>query len=339
MKNLHLKIFVVLILYNVQGFGQDIHMTQFDHSFRTLNPALTGIFDGEHRIEANYRKQWKHVPVEYMTFMGSYDSKFQPKTSDNSLFGYGVNLNYDRAGYSKLSLLQIGLNGSYSHFLNPNNILTGGLQIGLEQRSINEDDLSFDRQYANGQYNENLPTGENFDRMNILFASISAGINYRYQTEKNSLNLGLGLYNINTPNQNFFEGGNPSKLPLRTSLYADLWLSLTKKIRLNFLAGNQWQSTYEELVFGSKAEFHVNDKRGDDLYLSIGAYGRLSEMWDAYSPYVGVRYNSFDVGVTYDVNVSRFKIATERRGGPEVWVRYIIKDVDEVKDFKTCRIY
>ncbi|GAA5222213.1 hypothetical protein GCM10025777_28440 [Membranihabitans marinus] len=339
MKKLHLKILVIILLHTGYTYGQDIHMTQFDHSFRTLNPALTGLFDGQHRIEANYRKQWKQVPVEYLTFMGSYDSKFQPKESENSLFGYGFNLNYDRAGYSKLSLLQLGLNGSYSHFLNPNNILTGGLQIGLEQRTLNEDDLSFDRQYANGQYNENLPTGENFDKMNILFATISAGVNYRYQTEKNSLNLGLGIYNINTPDQNFFDVGDPSNLPLRTSLYGDLWLGVTNRLRWNLVAGSQWQSTYEELVFGTKVEFHVNEKRGDDLYLSIGGYGRFSELWDAYSPYFGVRYNSFDLGISYDVNVSKFKIATERRGGPEVWVRYIIKNVDAVKDFKTCRIY
>ncbi|WP_236980684.1 PorP/SprF family type IX secretion system membrane protein [Membranihabitans maritimus] len=338
-KHLHFKILVVFVLFGYQVFTQDIHMSQFDHSFRIMNPALTGIFNGEHRLEGNYKRQWKQVPVDYMTFTGSYDSKFQPPTSDNSLFGYGLNLNYDRAGFSKLSLLQIALNGSYSHFLNPNNIITGGLQVGFGQRTLRQDDLSFDGQFINGQYDPANPTGENFDRMNASFFHLAAGLNYRYQTEKNSLNIGTGFFNINKPAQNFLESDNPPRLPLRTTVYGDLWLGLGDRFRWNLNAGSQWQSSYEELTFGTKFEFHVNQRRGDDLFLSLGSYARLSTMWDAVSPYVGIRYNSFDVGVTYDINVSQFNVATNQRGGPEVWVRYIIKDVDEIDDFKTCRIY
>ena len=90
---------------------------------------------------------------------------------------------------------------------------------------------------------------------------------------------------------------------------------------------------------GTKFEFNLIQKRGSDLYLTLGSYVRLSEKWDAISPYIGARLNSLDVGFSYDINVSKFNIATNKRGGPEVWVRYIIKDVDEISDFKTCRIY
>lgn len=332
-------IIIFLLLLGNQVDGQDIHLSQYDHSFRITNPALTGLFDGEHRIEGNFRRQWKQVPVDYVTFSGSYDANVQPKNSENSLFGYGLALNYDRAGYSKLSLLDINLLGSYSHFLNPNNVLTVGLNAGFNQRSFREDDLSWDQQYQNGQFNGSLPSGENLENMNNMFFNLAAGVNYRFQNKKNTLNIGGGFFNITKPKQNFFENTEEIRLPLRSSLYLDYWLGLSDRVRWNLTGNAQWQGSYEEQNMGTKFEFQVIDKRGSDLYLSLGSYFRLSNKWDAISPYIGARINSLDVGFSYDINISEFNIATNKRGGPEVWVRYIIKDVDKIKDFKTCRIY
>lgn len=332
-------IIIFLLFLGNQVDGQDIHLSQYDHSFRITNPALTGLFDGEHRIEGNFRRQWKQVPVDYVTFSGSYDANVQPKNSENSLFGYGLALNYDRAGYSKLSLLDINLLGSYSHFLNPNNVLTVGLNAGFNQRSFREDDLTWDQQYQNGQFNGSLPTGENLENMNNMFFNLAVGVNYRFQNKKNSLNIGGGFFNITKPKQNFFENTDEIRLPLRSSLYLDYWLGLSDRVRWNLTGNAQWQGSYEEQNMGTKFEFQVIEKRGSDLYLSLGSYFRLSNKWDAVSPYIGARINSLDIGFSYDINISGFNIATNKRGGPEVWVRYIIKDVDKIKDFKTCRIY
>lgn len=334
-----LLIITVIFLTSHQAEAQDIHLSQYDHSFRITNPALTGLFDGDHRIEGNFRRQWKNVPVDYITFTGSYDANARPKNSENSLFGYGLQMNYDRAGYSKLTSLDINLMGSYSHFLSPNHVLTAGIHAGINQRSYRTDDLSFDMQYQNGIYDQSLPTGESLDNLNCVFYNLAGGINYRYQTPKTGWNVGVGLFNLNTPNQNFLENFDPVRLPLRTSVYTDLWLSVSDRVRWNLTGNAQWQGTYEEQNMGTKFEFHVIDQRGSDLYLTLGSYVRLSNKWDAVSPYIGARINDLDVGFSYDVNVSGFDAATNGRGGPEVWVRYIIKGVDDLKDFKTCRIY
>lgn len=331
---------ILMLLFGIyQVDAQDIHLTQYDHSFRITNPALTGLFNGDHRIEGNFRRQWKGVPVDYITFSGSYDANVQPRKSENSLFGYGLALNYDRAGYSKLTLLDIDALGSYSHFLSPNHVLTAGLKAGFNQRSFRENDLSWDAQYTNGRYDESLPSGENLGDMSIVFFNLAGGVNYRYQTERNSFNIGAGFFNLTRPDQTFFENSDPIRLPIRSSLYADLWLGLSNRVRWNLTGNAQWQGPYESQNMGTKFEFHVIDQKGSDLHLSVGGYFRLSNKWDAMSPYIGARINDLDVGFSYDINVSRFDKATGGRGGPEVWVRYIIKGVDEIKDFKTCRIY
>ena len=47
--------------------AQDPHFSQFYASPLTLNPALTGKFDGTFRLAANYRNQWPGIYGTYVT--------------------------------------------------------------------------------------------------------------------------------------------------------------------------------------------------------------------------------------------------------------------------------
>jgi hypothetical protein len=55
------KVFVIIIalsLLKTELSAQDPHFSQFFASPLTLNPALTGKFDGVLRVAGNYRDQW-----------------------------------------------------------------------------------------------------------------------------------------------------------------------------------------------------------------------------------------------------------------------------------------
>src|SRR5690625_8036799 len=90
-------------------------------------------------------------------------------------------------------------------------------------------------------YNENLPSGESLDNMSIVFFNLAGGVNYRYQTERNSLNVGAGFFNLMRPDQAFLENSDPIRLPVRSSVYADLWLGLSDRVRWNLTGNAQWQ--------------------------------------------------------------------------------------------------
>src|SRR5690625_6802079 len=119
------------------------------------------------------------------------------------------------------------------------------------------------------------------------------------------------------PDQAFLENSDPIRLPVRSSVYADLWLGLSDRVRWNLTGNAQWQGPFEAQNVGTKFEFHVINQKGNNLHLSLGGYFRLSSKWDAVSPYVGARINDLDLGFSYDINVSQFDIATGGRGGPE----------------------
>ena len=63
-----LLVAAVLACCGLTGMAQDIHFSQFYFSPLNLNPAATGIFDGDYRIAGNHRQQWRSVTTPYTTF-------------------------------------------------------------------------------------------------------------------------------------------------------------------------------------------------------------------------------------------------------------------------------
>lgn len=69
---------LILIGLMLSGFiidahAQDPHFSQFFASPLTLNPALTGKFDGNLRATGNYRNQWPTINRAFTTTTVSVD--------------------------------------------------------------------------------------------------------------------------------------------------------------------------------------------------------------------------------------------------------------------------
>ena len=66
-------VLAMLVLLAVAAVGQDIHFSQFARSPMNLNPGMSGRFEGDWRLVANSRQQWRSVSNPYRTFGGSFD--------------------------------------------------------------------------------------------------------------------------------------------------------------------------------------------------------------------------------------------------------------------------
>ena len=60
------------------------------------------------------------------------------------------------------------------------------------------------------------------------------------------------------------------------------------------------------------------------MSISVPGPGQIM-FQDAVIPYVGMDYGSFNLGISYDVNVSGFKVASQTQGGFEISLIYIFK--------------
>ncbi len=122
---------LAFVFFTLGLCAQDIHYSQTGNSPLNLNPGLTGVFGGNHRFAANFRRQWSSIPVPYLQLSGAYDIRFVDDKERFKPWSSGLLFNYDQAGDAKLSFSQLGLSGSYSHRLFPGkrNFLTFGIMV------------------------------------------------------------------------------------------------------------------------------------------------------------------------------------------------------------------
>jgi len=340
--------------------GQDFHYSQFYNAPLRLSPALTGVFGGDIRVAANYRSQWTSVPVSYKTFSVAADQKFIRRTDRMGFFAAGVALNHDRAGDSRLTWANIDLSGSYTRYLSPQLFLTAGAQAGFAQRSFQLDDLRFDEQFdpLPGRYNPNLPIGENFGNTSQVFFDLGAGLNLRWQSlqtnalvdrllHRSQLDVGIGLFHLNRPDQSFVEDV-AVPLPVRISPYIRGVVQVGLEVDVVGAFTAQFQQPYREMVGMLGARVYLDRNLGRQVALQPGIAMRFNpDLRDAIIPSIELHYNTLHVGFSYDINISDFKVATNPnntsadrsragRGGPEFYVRYVIKKVRPLPEFKIC---
>lgn len=331
---------VVLLLSGLTLKAQDIHFSQFQNAMMNINPGQTGVFNGDQRFTAIIRDQWRSVPVPYLTVGAAYDQRLTSYKFRERFFGVGGSFFYDRAGDSRKSLVNLNLHGSYSQILNPRNIISGGIGMGVVHRSFDEEDLTWFDQWDGDRHRPDWSSGENFDADNILFLDLSVGINYRYQvTSRTWINIGGGAFHLTTPDQQFHIDnihGEDTNLPVRWNGNLTSSFQLTQGIDIMINGLYQAHGTYRKLVGNGIVRLYINNQPGRHYILDLGC-GLRHE--DSFFPIVGFQYNNWYLSASYDINTSFFDIATDGRGGPEISVRYIYAKPTPPSEFKKCPVY
>lgn len=338
MKNyLFYAVLVLSFIVSNEATSQDLHYSQFYNSPQNINPALSGIYNGDKRYIGSIRDQWRWVQVPWFTFGGAYDQKIYPKRSDNHFFSFGGAFNHDRQGASRLNLTNINLTGTYSHLLNKQNILTGGLTLGFATRGFDTDDLSWDSQWNGDKYDPSLPSNENFSSQRIYYLESALGINYRWQrSARTHFDLGVSAFHLIEPSAGFYDA-EKQKLPRHYNLSMISTFKLTQFFDIQLNGLYQLQNKYNELVLGGLAKLYLSQKRGKEVGLHLGMGYRTS---GSFIPTLALEYSNLYVGASFDIDQTPFnKELANTRGAMELHLRYRITDVKDLKTFKTCPIY
>jgi len=245
--------------------------------------------------------------------------------------------NYDRQGDSKITLMNISLTGTYNHILNRKNILTLGAGLGYASRGFNQTSLSWDKQWNGDAFDPSLPNGESISADMISMVETNLGVNYRFQEhDREHYDFGIAVHHILQPSARFSNNGFPISLPRRYSAYAMASFPVFDNLNLDLSFLHQSQISYNETLFGALVNLYVNKKRGKETNLHLGVGYRTSQ---SLFPKVAVEYGPYYVGLSYDVDLSRFNTATDNRGGPELHFKYTIKSVKPLGLFKACPIF
>lgn len=101
------------LLFNVTlTIGQDLRFSQYYLNPILQNPANTGNFLGDYRINSIYRSQWGNINSLYSTPSIAFDTKVPLDPELNNVLGLGTVIVNDNAGGGLLSNLHFRIIGA-----------------------------------------------------------------------------------------------------------------------------------------------------------------------------------------------------------------------------------
>jgi type IX secretion system PorP/SprF family membrane protein len=278
-----------------KAMGQvDPHFTQYYVYPAWLNPALTGVFDGDYRASAIYRNQWSNIGSAFSTVGASLEFTTNKNLNAgvsivNQVAGDG-GFNYTTA-YGNVAYTGVRFGAAEYHRV----VL--GLQGGLIQRKFNPSKLVFSDQW-NPVTGGMVPTQEAI--MNPSATSFDAGAGALYYDatpgKKANVFAGFSAAHINQA-ENKFAGVINEKMPVRYTVHGGVKLALSENLSLTPNAIYLRQGNAEEKVLGTYAQL----KAAVNTDVLLGVNYRFK---DAVSAYAGFTHNNMVLSVSYDVNTS-----------------------------------
>lgn len=306
--------------------AQDIHFTQFNMSPLIVNPAFTGGFNGQYRVNAIYRDQWGSVTVPFRTYGVSFDAPIVHDLTTDDYLAAGVQLYNDKAGDGNLSNFSGLVSVAYHKFLGAkvDKALTVGLQGGYTQKSIDLSKLYFGDEFVQGIWQPG--TSAEYPHLNnrVNYFTVNAGISWAHSIgEKFGYTLGVSAMNLNQPQESFQKKKNSEVgLGIRYAAQVGLIAYVGEKLSLRPGLLYQTQSTATEVIAGN--EFHLivgnPEFRNVATAVFLGGWYRAG---DAMMVNAGLEWKGLRFGVSYDYNTSDLKQASNGRGGFEISLRYI----------------
>lgn len=331
MRNLITTYFICV--FSLLALAQDNHLSLYDAAPISLNPAMTGVFEGDWRIHGQYRSQWKSVNFKpYQAALISFDIPVKK-------WGFGLQINNFRAGIGNFNAIQGIASVAYTTSIdkNKNHNLSFGVQGGITQKSVEYQLLSFNNQYTTnngGEFDMSISSQEDFAGQSLVIPAVNAGFLYFFAKKESKMNpfIGFSAFNLTEPKESFIDPGAENKLPMRfyghlgTRInWTELFYTLPKVLVMN-------QRTFWEQTYALDAGYYL---KGSDLYLLGGGLFRTVGLpvsikneaakihEDAMVLYLGAKMEDITVKVGYDVNVSSLSTVSSGRGGFEISVTYV----------------
>lgn len=309
------------------SLAQDPNFSQFFASPMTLNPALTGKFDGVYRFAANYRNQWPTINNAYTTMTASLDmSILKDRIPEVDQFGVGVMGFSDKAGAGVLKNTYYALSVAYHKGLDENgyNQIGAGFQGTYVNKRLDVSDLKFMDQLT--PFGFTNVTNEIFfnDQLNLSYFDLNAGFIFNGSTNGyNNYYLGASMYHINRPKESFM--GGDFVLNPRVTIQAGGRIPVGTYNSLHLAANHSMQAKAHNTMLGGAFSLNVNNDDENPTNVYLGSWYRFQ---DAVIPYVGLEFGEWHFGFSYDVNISSLKAASNSKGGIELSLIYIRKPVD-----------
>jgi type IX secretion system PorP/SprF family membrane protein len=318
---------VLLILFSFllvkpEIVAQDVHFSQFYNAPLLTNPANSGISGENIRFANSYRSQWSKIGVPFKSLYTSLDKKI-PVFGQS--FGIGGAVVHDQSSAYNLTADVVMVSLSFSRIIK-NQQFSIGIQPSMVFKSCNVNGLTFGEQFeaANQLFNSNLSSLENGLTGNMHYFDLNAGISWRTLIHNIMPEAGLSFRHIFRPTESFSTGASGLKLPVKMTLTGQVNISLNSKFDVtpSFLYG--YTSGTSETLIGGLEGYSIQKTGIPVKKIYTVTMVRINPMsnFDAFILGCGLNLTNFDVGLTYDINISPLSKATNFNGAFEISLVY-----------------
>jgi type IX secretion system PorP/SprF family membrane protein len=313
--------------------AQDVHFSQFNETPQLLNPGTTGVYNGYIRGAVNYRNQWSAMGNAFTTMAASVDIPMFDYNERKAHLGVGMNFFNDKAGDAAFGLTQVNLCVAGIIPVSRGSKFSMGVSIGGAQHKANLNALTWESQYDGDGFDPLINSNETTPVNSFMYADIGAGIFYEYfsgkatldRNEQKRFGIGAAYFHINRPTQRYFSVTEKmySKLVVNVNGFFD-----KTGTRLSVLPSAIYflQGPSSELTLGCALRYRIrNGTKITGFYSETGlALGVHYRVKDAIIPSLMFEIQNFGLGVSYDLNISSYKKASNMNGGFEVTLKYHI---------------
>ena len=336
---------------SLSASAQEAVFAQYYSSPVHLNPAMTGVFNGQYRMNANYRQQWSGIFADapIRTIHAAFDTRVKVKRTD--YFGFGLNAMNDETGaagrvkttrgnFSVAFQKQLG-GGRYR---NQSSFLSAGLQVGLGQQFGNMGNVWFDRQYdsISNTVNMSLASGEVTPQSN-MYTDFNMGLLfYTIWDENHSFYVGSSLHHLSRPEISFF-GDSKEVLRRRITFHGGGEIPFNKELSImpSGMMSIQGPAMWAQLG----TNFRYTNKDWNEAAVRVGGAFRIANKFissvdkegksiqtgtsilgDAFTATGIIEINRLLIGASYDIHASKIKLPTNGRGAWELSIIYTVAE-------------
>jgi type IX secretion system PorP/SprF family membrane protein len=294
--------------------AQDIHFSQYFSTPLTISPSNTGNYEGDWRVMANYRTQWKEIAKPYNTQSIGGDKQFY---LHNEKISAGLLIINDRSG-GTFQVNKIQLSGAYHKILGANAFHIG-LQPGYTMKNIGHNETFPDQlNWNTGKFDASLPNNENSLQFRLSYFDLNVGIGYDRKFKRAEIFTSYAVYHVTYPKETFLGYNNILK-PRSVGSIGTTWYA-APKITLQPSLCVMGTDKASEFLMGARAFYSLDADYSIKKSLFLGTYFRkgFDNLTDAVFAVIGMNYGHYYGGVSYDFNISQLKTASNYRGALEL---------------------
>ena len=293
--------------------AQDPVFSQFNLNKNYLNPAYAG-YSGNLSVGVNSRMQWNNVPGKFTTNTFNANIGCGPGRFGLAVAGYD---HYEGEGFlhSQHAEVQMSVNlpGKLGRMFGKKLrrqkfILSGGLSLGVGQKKLDWDKLTFSDQYTPYQgFTGRASAASGYGETSNLIFDLSAGMRAQAQVNRNGsyVSFGGAIFHLNKPVETFYDSDN--RLPPRYTFHFFTYFQTQKftnkpnYISVGMISDNQQRLRTNTLLVSKDVEHwakaSVGFRRQNFLLIDRNV--------DAIILQGLVSFGGVTLGYSYDITISK----------------------------------